>query len=255
MLSGTFSTPVRELVLVAAGLSNLTLHDITLVSGFVLLQPDRTLRDYSALRDAQGFLLTVRSPLAASSSSTPPGTTVHRPNASREPIMAGPTRHVPHESSYVITVIFESGEVMTTVVWASMTALRLRHDVSVHAGVSSETVFLHFAGSILDTTRIMSDPPAITAGALVQAFFSADRALRYVLHLLQGGDSHQPQPPPASSPATFGPPLPPGFNRHPPSPPAVFQFFTWDFPSGSSASADKLRSTFKCPKFLGEVRH
>ncbi len=97
MLSGTFSTPVRELVLVTAGLSNLTFHDITLVlSEGVSLQPDRTLRDYYALRDAQGFLVTVRSSVA-SSSSTPPGTTVQRPTALREPVTAGQIRHVPNE--------------------------------------------------------------------------------------------------------------------------------------------------------------
>jgi hypothetical protein len=48
-----------------------------------------------------------------------------------------------------------------------------------------------------------------------------------------------------SSPPVHGPALPPGFQRQPPS----------ATPTNARTSNDKLRGTFKCPKFLGDARH
>jgi hypothetical protein len=98
----------------------------------------------------------------------------------------------------------------------------------------------------------MADPPAIQVGARVYAFFSIARALRMVVQAMQGG-----HPPPTTNPpgpVPFGPSLPQGFSRTPSRTPVA-----GSHPSpaigGASSVSDKLRATFKCPKFLGEVRY
>jgi hypothetical protein len=132
---------------------------------------------------------------------------------------------------------------MAPVVWATMTARRLCQQIGTFADVSPDTIFLHFAGSILDADRCISDPPA---------FFSIDRALRFVVHLMQGG-SPPPDNPPA--PASFGPPLSPGYVRPPSSTSPVISPASHHASTGFSAASDKFRAMFKCPKFLGEVRN
>jgi hypothetical protein len=73
---------------------------------------------------------------------------------------------------------------------------------------------------------------------------------------MQGGT-----PPPSAPPVppTFGPTLPPGYQRtFPPSggPRSQHQPPSSQNNGGTRPTApDRLRSTFKCPKFLGEVRH
>jgi hypothetical protein len=134
-----------------------------------------------------------------------------------------------------------------------MSVRRLSLQVGTLTNVHADSVFFHYAGFVLDMDRLMSDPPTIREGARVHAFFSVTRALQYIVHLLQGG-GQPPTTPPALQP--FGPTLPLGYARpqYPPSPtqsPALGSGFT----KGTSSLSDKLRSTFKCPKFLGEVRH
>jgi hypothetical protein len=142
---------------------------------------------------------------------------------------------------------------MAPVVWSTMSVRRLCQQVGSFSNVAPDTVYLYFAGSVLDVDRSMGDPPAIQAGARVYAFFSIARALRMVVQAMQGGNPPPPTIPPV--PTTFGPVLPPGFDRAAtpcattagPRPPSTAE--------GSSSVSDKLRSTFKCPKFLGEARY
>jgi hypothetical protein len=104
----------------------------------------------------------------------------------------------------------------------------------------------------------MSDSPTIRAGARVHAFFSIARAVRFVVHLMQGGSPPPPNPPnsPARTPAPFGPPLPPGYQRVPPAnTPGPSPTTDPGLPTRSSTASDKLRSTFKCPKFQGDARN
>jgi hypothetical protein len=62
---------------------------------------------------------------------------------------------------------------------------------------------------------------------------------------IQGSPPPPNSPPPMSPPPVHGPTLPPGFQRQSPS----------ATPTITRTSNDKLRGTFKCPKFLGDARH
>jgi hypothetical protein len=152
---------------------------------------------------------------------------------------------------------------MEPIVTASMEVRRLCQLVAAWSGVPPDTVYLQFAGTVLDMGRRLSDAPAIRSGAHVYAFFSIARALQFVLHLMQGGN---PPPPATPLPAqVFGPTLPPGHIRghsplsqvQPPSPaPANQQSSSRGLAMNTRTTAsERLRSTFKCPKFLGETRH
>ena len=74
-------------------------------------------------------------------------------------------------------------------------------------------------------------------------FFALEKALQALG--IQGSPPPPNSPPPMSPPPVHGPPLPPGFQRQPPS----------ATPTIARTSNDKLRGTFKCPKFLGDARH
>jgi hypothetical protein len=167
------------------------------------------------------------------------------------------------DPTYSILVLFEELPSMEPIVTASMEVRRLRQLVAAWAGVPPDTVYLQFAGTVLDVDRQLSDAPAIRSGAHVHAFFSIARAIQFVLHLMQGGN---PPPPATPLPAqVFGPVLPPGYARgqsplsqpQSPSLPPAHQQSTSKGPGmGTRTTAsERLRSTFKCPKFLGEARH
>jgi hypothetical protein len=163
-------------------------------------------------------------------------------------------------SSFVIIVMFEDSSAMRPVVWGDMEVRHLCQLVAAHSHVSPDTGFLQFAGSTLDACRSLRDPPEIRAGERVYAFFSIERALHCVLRAMQGG-----RPPPSTPPGPqhFGPPLRPGYAR--PSPPQTYLSSPYSAPAGNlprpsagitrATPSDKLRSTFKCPKCLGEMRH
>jgi hypothetical protein len=83
---------------------------------------------------------------------------------------------------------------------------------------------------------------------LVCEFMSCSSLLARSSHTLQGNAPPPATPsprPPASQP--FGPPVPPGFVRYTPA----ITPNSRDQPNAS----DRLRSIFKCPKFVGEVQH
>jgi hypothetical protein len=178
------------------------------------------------------------------------GEGVQSARAERAPFEAG-------ETSYLILLTFEDGHSTTQVVWSSMKIWRLCAQVGELAHVSPDTVFCYFAGSVLDTERLISDPPAIGSRARVFVFFFIARALKFVVHTLQGGSPPPTTPPPALPvPQPFGPPVPPGFVRYPPTTtPAPASTPSVPPPRDHLPASDRLRSTFKCPKFLGEVRH
>ena len=98
------------------------------------------------------------------------------------------------------------------------------------------------------------NPPAIRTGAHVYAFFSIARALQFVIHLMQGGSPPPPLPP--SAPASSGLGHLPGPVTQTPvaSISPTLTGPTMHLGVTRSSTTDKLRSTFKCPKFLGEVR-
>ncbi len=161
-----------------------------------------------------------------------------------------------NESSFLILLEFEDGRTATQVVWPSMPIRHLCVQIGELARVRPDTVFCYFAGSMLDNERCISDPPAIGDGARVHVFFGIGRALRFVIHSLQGGQP-PPTPPPTSPPqgppTPYGPVIPPGFTRQPPA-------TTPTAPGNAThptsvSTSDRLRNTFKCPKFLGDPRH
>jgi hypothetical protein len=143
---------------------------------------------------------------------------------------------------------------LQSVVWGSMQVRQLCQQVGHFAHVSHDTVFLQYTGSVLDPERRIHDPPAIRTGARVYAFFSIARALHFVVHLMQGGSPPPPPTPPAPVPSGSSRPsggaFPASLATVPSNPigPSVHPG------AARPPSMDKLRSTFKCPKFLGEVR-
>jgi hypothetical protein len=120
--------------------------------------------------------------------------------------------------------------------------------------VSHDTVFLQYAGSVLDLERRMHDPPAIRTGARVYAFFSIARALQSVIQLMQGGSPPPPPPPPAPVSSESGHPPGPVVSTHLALASSTPTGSTMHLGASRSSTTDKLRSTFKFPKFLGEVR-
>jgi hypothetical protein len=157
-----------------------------------------------------------------------------------------------NEPSFLILLEFEDGRTATQVVWPSMPIRHLCVQIGELAHVPHDTVFCYFAGSVLDNERCIADPPAIGDGARVYVFFSIGRALRFVIHSLQGGhppSTPPPATPPQGPPAPFGPVVPPGFTRHPPTTTPALPGNTTHHTSASTS--DRLRNTFKCPKFFG----
>jgi hypothetical protein len=249
---------VSTLRLTAGAIADRDPELLTLMHGSRVLDLDAVLGDYLPLRDSHDFHVTVAlfpasPPVQLTTRQTPnPPVSLPRPLFPASlPVTPPPVTH----ASFLILVIFEDGSTMAPVVWNSMSVRRLCQQVGTFSNVAPDSVYLYFAGSVLDVERSMDDSPAIQAGARVWAFFSIARALRMVVQVMQGGNPPPPSNPPG--PAPFGPAPPPGFVRTPPSPahapatgPRSLQTM-----GGSSSVSDKLRSTFKCPKFLGEIRY
>jgi hypothetical protein len=248
-------TTVDELLRAAGALAEMNPSALRLMHGETSLYGGTYLGDYPALLGPTGMELLVSSAGPAwrdSSQARPQGAPAVISRMTEPP--ASPAQLVgAGELSYNIFVDFEELPTMEPVVVASMQVRQLRLLVAAFSGVPSDTVFLQFAGSVLDADRQLSDPPAIRSGAHVYAFFTIARALQCVLRLMQGGNP----PPPTTPPPTqaFGPALPPGYVRQaPPSPPSGS--LTMRLGTGGRTSAsERLRSTFNCPKFLGETRH
>jgi hypothetical protein len=247
-LHGTPHMSVDELLHTAGALAELDPSLLLLVSGEFTLHRGTFLRDYITAIGPAGMYILVTYQSRLTTPVTPP----------TGPILP------PSDPTYSILVLFETLPSMEPVVTASMEVRRLRQLVASWSGVPTDTVHLQFAGSVLDMDRRLSDAPAIRSGAHVHAFFSIARALQFVMHLMQGGN-----PPPPATPLptqVFGPILPPGYvhtnnsplpqSQSPSQPPAN------QHPSSRglgmvtrTTASERLRSSFKCPKFLGETRH
>jgi hypothetical protein len=90
------------------------------------------------------------------------------------PVTPPPVTH----ATFLILVMFEDGSTMAPAVWNNMSVRTLCQQIATFSHVAADTVYLYFAGSVLDMDRSMADSPAIQPGARVYAFFSIDRALR-----------------------------------------------------------------------------
>jgi hypothetical protein len=161
----------------------------------------------------------------------------------------------PSESSHLIWLIYEDGRAVSQVVWRTMLVRELCDRIGELAHVSPDTVFCYYAGAILDVARRIDDAPAIGIGAQLHVFFTIGNALRFVVQSMQGGGTPPPTTPPPTppSPQPFGPPVPPGFVRAAPVHRAPET--SLDAAQGRGSASDRLRNTFKCPKFVGDSRH
>jgi hypothetical protein len=254
---GSLRTSADEILTTAGNITEMDPSSLLLVSGEFSLRRGTFLRDYLSSIGSDGMLIMVTSRSNFAAPVTPP-------TGLAAPVTPPPGPASPlGDLTYSILVLFEELPSMEPIVTASMEVQRLCQLVASWAGVPSDTVYLQFAGTVLDMDRRLSDAPAIRSGAHVHAFFSIARALQFVLHLMQGGN---PPPPATPLPAqVFGPVLPPGYARghsplsqsqSPPLPPAHQQSSSKGLGMSTRTTAsERLRSTFKCPKFLGEARH
>jgi hypothetical protein len=177
--------------------------------GELVLQLNTVLGDYAALGGSMGFHVTVViSPGASGGPSPRPATSLSRvgssptsPSNPPQPVLVSSPPFSPPgqaSNSYLILVVLEDGRSMQPVVWGTMQVRRLCQLVGEFARVPPDTVFIQYAGGVLDVEHCMQDPPAIRAGARVYAFFSIARALQFVVNLMQGGIGGSPphHPPP-----------------------------------------------------------
>jgi hypothetical protein len=253
---GSSGLLVNDLLQTAGELTRLDPSSLLIINGELTFHRGTFyLGDYPSLIGSMGMSLSVTSAGFGFRNADLPG-----PPGPRPPNIPG------NPPVYPVLPLRTSDSTFTIfiIVWASMQIRRLCHLVASWAGVPSDTVSLQFAGSVLDLDRQLSDAPAIRSGAHVYAFFTIARALQFVLHLMQGGTPPPPSTPP-TNPPIFGPALPPSHARNltlsphaPPyhAPPANHQLSMRTPGAGSRPTAsERLRSTFKCPKFLGETRH
>jgi hypothetical protein len=158
----------------------------------------------------------------------------------------------PDYGPFSVTLVMEDGHILVQPTWPTINVQLLRRQVATSLACSPVALYFVCHGSILGLERRLSDHPVITSTTRILLFFSLTRALES-LGICQ--DTPAPPTPPPPAPPTpraprpsFGPEPPPGFSRpqaSPAPPPST--------PRGGSS--DKLRSTFKCPKFLGDTRH
>jgi hypothetical protein len=115
------------------------------------------------------------------------------------------------------------------------------------AQLSPEEVFLVFKNAFLDPGRKISDPPPIVRGSSIFVFFADSTQLLVSLA------SRSLPPGPPGTRQHHGPALPPGFRQVTPNP--VSPIPPAPAPTSGRSNSDKLRSSFKCPKFMGEARN
>jgi hypothetical protein len=133
---------------------------------------------------------------------------------------------------FSVTLVLPDGRRLLHPTWPTVNIQVLRRQVSLTFQCVPTALFFVGHGSVLDLERKLSDPPVITGTTPVYVFFNLPDALRF-LALQPSGETPPPPPPPALLPRTTFDPL----------------------RSSDRTSYDKLRATFKCPKFLGDPRH
>ncbi len=263
---GSHRTSVDDLLQTAGAIASLDPSTLLLISGETVLYRGNLLGDYISSVGNTGMTISVtlarsdfRSPdLQRLQGPTLPPTRLHEGTPPTPTLSSRPS-----EPTYSILVLFEELPTMEPIVMASMEVRRLRQLAASWSGVPSDTVYLQFPGTVLDMDRRLSDAPAIRSGAHVHAFFTIARALQSILQLMQGGNPPPPTTPPPAP--VFGPVVPPGFARIlPPSPQVPTPYpphanqpssLRGPGPGTRTPASERLRSTFKCPKFLGETRH
>jgi hypothetical protein len=164
-----------------------------------------------------------------------------------------PTHLFTNPTMYSINLVYEDGHVISQIVWHAMTIAQLQQIVAAPFRVSPERVFFACHGLPLNPGRTLGNPPAILANAYVYNFFSEHAMHQF---LSPGVNRFPPSPgprppsfvpPPMQGPQSPGPALPPVLVRQQRTPSYT--------PSSSGIAHDKLRSGFRCPKFLGEARN
>jgi hypothetical protein len=238
VVPGNFQMTVNALRDAVGAMASLAPSSLQLMSGGTTLRLDRVLGDYFALFGPYGLAVQAVS------------TIVDVPTPSQPA--------VPHETSYLIYLNYESGHSETEVAWPTLSVRQLRAKVGERTSVAPDTVFFAFEGALLEVTRQMNDPPVIGEGANVEVFFSIGRALQFAFgwNAAQGGT-----PPPTTPPSM--PPAPGSHGFRGPTrtvPLATTGFRDWSHSvspalNDRTGASEKLRSAFKCPKFLGEARH
>ncbi len=247
--SATHSLPIRELRAIAAGCAARDEDSINLSWEGTLLSLDRTIGEYiSCWRRRHGnevlswpltqpviIVVSVATPSPESRDfeTVPAG---HSPGSS---IASG----VPDYGPFSVTLVFEDGHIFLQPTWPTVNVRLLRRQVATSLNRVPESLFFVCHGSVLGLERRLSDHPAIGATTQIFVFFALDKALQVLG--IHGGPPPPNSPPPTSPPPVHGPAFPPGFQRQSPS----------ANPTIARTSNDKLRGTFKCPKFLGDARH
>ncbi len=238
---------VRELRLYAARLAELDAATVQLFWSNTMLDPEGDLTHLLSWPVPQSVVIEVRVVNLSSApvpQHSPPGSSSSLADSEYGP--------------FSVTLVFEDGNFLSQPTWPAVTIQVLRRQITTTFQRNADTIVLVCCGTILAPGRRLSDPPAITNSTRIFVFFSHHRALQYV-GMMSGGDP--PSVPPLPSPVapapprpSFGPELPPGFSRGGPA---------THSPQGPSPNTlavrggtnDKLRATFKCPKFLGDPRH
>ncbi len=261
---------VVTLLEIAAGIARLELRLVSLRFGSVVMQPGIFLRNYLSRADHQGATVTVVTQVCSPRVPTPRVMAFSTAFPHNNPTVL-PTPHAlasrsvstgsPPSPAHLFTdpmmysiknLVYEDGHEVSQIVWHAMTIAQLRQIVVTPFRVSPERVFFACHGLPLDPGRTLGSPQVISANAFVYTFFS-----KHAMHqfLSPGATRFPPSPgprppfasPPIQGPQMQGPSLPPGFVRQH-SAPSVSS-------SNSGAAHDKLRSGFRCPKFLGEARN
>jgi hypothetical protein len=153
---------VATLRLTAGAIADRDPELLTLMHESRSLDLGAVLGDYTAFFTGHAFHVTVAlwpasPPVQLSDRSSPnPPITLPRPLfPSSLPVTPPPVTH----TTYLILVVFEDGSTMAPVVWGSMSVRRLCHQIGTFSNVAPYSVFLYFAGSVLDVERSMADPP------------------------------------------------------------------------------------------------
>ena len=281
---------LREIAGSMAGLPSSSLH---LVSGEAPLRLGRVLGDYSALFGPYGLAVQVVTTVAPEERGSLPERGVGRlerpplvgeiaslngtvswawpgdsprPESRVPPLVFQRQPVVPAETSYLIFLLYENGYSETEVVWPTLSVRQLRSKVGERTSLDPDSVFFAYEGDLLEVTRLMHDSPIIGEGASLHVFLSIGRALQFKLGWNAAQDSQGGGPPPTTPPTMLSAPASRfttvgytdaslgtngtrGPSRHVPADPPS------PAPTNRTSTSDKLRASFKCPKFMGEVRH
>jgi hypothetical protein len=252
-VSASRSMSISELRVMAAQVAGLAPGDVALMRGDVLLHHGNTLGDYLTESDCRGTIIQVVSSVGITTTPAPPAP---RSTGGGVPPLSPGTAGSDGTSSssgrgdpnvFLIHLVYESGQIQTQPVSPDTLLGQVRRTIAMTAQVSPEEVFLVFNNAFLDSGRKISDPPPIVRGSSIYVFFSDST------QLLASLASYSLPPAPPGFVHHHGPALPPGFSRSTPNPAVAVT--PAPAPTPGRSNSDKLRGSFKCPKFMGEARN